>query len=275
MPGTGIEIVRATDRRAPPSHALFDFDGTLSLLRQGWPEVMVAMMVGILLETGTDETEEALTALVGRFVMELNGKQTVYQMIRLAQEVRARGGRPADPLDYKRRYHAELMARVRHRHEAVRAGRIPPDDMLVPGSRELLTALRARGVELHLASGTDERFVREEARLLGLDVFFGPRMYGAVNDYRSYSKERVIRRILSEGGLEGSRLVGFGDGYVEVANVKAVGGTAVAVASDEVERSGRPDPWKRERLIGVGADVVVADYREHTALLAYLWGEGG
>ena len=30
------------------SHVLFDFDGTLSLIRQGWPEVMVPMFVEML-----------------------------------------------------------------------------------------------------------------------------------------------------------------------------------------------------------------------------------
>jgi hypothetical protein len=59
---------------------------------------------------------------------------------------------------------------------------------------------------------------------------------------------------------------------VEILNVKEVGGTAVAVASDEAGRSGKPDAWKRDRLIGVGADVVVPDYRDWRVLIEYLWG---
>ena len=59
---------------------------------------------------------------------------------------------------------------------------------------------------------------------------------------------------------------------MEIENVKAVGGTAVAVASDESGRSGKPDPWKRDRLIGVGADIVIPDFREHAGLLKFLWG---
>ena len=65
--------------------------------------------------------------------------------------------------------------------------------------------------------------------------------------------------------------MGFGDGYVEIRDVKAVGGIAVAVASDEAGRSGKPDPWKRDRLIGAGADVVIPDYRDYQPLLDYLW----
>jgi hypothetical protein len=49
-----------------------------------------------------------------------------------------------------------------------------------------------------------------------------------------------------------------------------LGGIAVAVASDEAARSGSPDAWKRDRLIGVGADIVIPDFRDRGALLAYL-----
>ena len=109
--------------------------------------------------------------------------------------------------------------------------------------------------------------------MLGLDKYFGPSVYGAIDDYKSFSKQTVIDRIFRENGIQGPALVGFGDGYVEIDNVKASGGTAVAVASDEAGRSGRPDAWKRDRLVGVGADIVIPDFRESGALLKYLWGE--
>jgi hypothetical protein len=45
----------------------------------------------------------------------------------------------------------------------------------------------------------------------------------------------------------------------------------VAVASDEAHNgSGRVDAWKRERLLGVGADVVIPDYRDAVPLLNYI-----
>jgi hypothetical protein len=65
-------------------------------------------------------------------------------------------------------------------------------------------------------------------------------------------------------------LLGFGDGYVEIQNIKSVGGVAVAVASDEANRSGKPDAWKRERLIGAGADIVIPDFQDYKTLLDYL-----
>ena len=81
----------------------------------------------------------------------------------------------------------------------------------------------------------------------------------------------MAERILKQNCVRGASLLGFGDGYVEIDNVKACGGIAVGVASDENGRSGRPDEWKRDRLIGAGADLIVPDFRESSCLLAYLW----
>jgi phosphoglycolate phosphatase-like HAD superfamily hydrolase len=273
LPGTSIEIVRQPGGREPPRHVLFDFDGTLSLIREGWVGVMVPLMVEILAATGTGESEEELTGVARDFVTELTGKQTIYQMIRLAEEVRKRGGTPEEPLVYKRAYHDRLMERIAGRREALRSHQASPREMLVPYSLELLDELRRRRVALYVASGTDEKYVFEEVRLLGLDAYFGKHVYGALEDYKSYSKAMVIERILKENRVEGSLLLGFGDGFVEIQNIKAVGGLAVAVASDEAGRSGRPDPWKRDRLIGAGADLVIPDYRDYRPLLKLLWHE--
>jgi phosphoglycolate phosphatase-like HAD superfamily hydrolase len=270
LPGYSIEVIRERTDHEPLRHALFDFDGTLSLIRQGWMEVMVPLMVEILMETGTDESPHAIETLVREFVMELTGKQTIYQMIRLAEEVQKRGRPPLEPNAYKCMYHDRLMKVIADRREALRSGSAHPDEMLVPGSRVLLDELRRRGVALYVASGTDEPYVIEEVRLLKLDEYFGPHVYGALDDLKAFSKAMVIERILRENNVPGAQLFGFGDGYVEIQNIKAVGGVAVAVASDEVERSGKPDAWKRERLIGAGADLVIPDYQDARALLDYL-----
>jgi phosphoglycolate phosphatase-like HAD superfamily hydrolase len=275
LAGTAIETIRSVRLAAPPRHALFDFDGTLSLIREGWVDIMVPMLVEALLPFALgNETPASLEALVRDFVASLTGKQTIYQMIRLAEEIRARGGEPRDPQDYKAEYHDRLMSRIASRREGLASGTIRPEAMLVPGSLDILGILRDRGVAIYVASGTDERYVLEEASLLGIDAYAPGRIYGALADRASFSKEMVIERILAENRVEGASLIAFGDGYVEIADCKAAGGTAVAVASDEAGRSGRPDPWKRERLIGAGADLVVGDYREAGALIDYIWSPG-
>jgi phosphoglycolate phosphatase-like HAD superfamily hydrolase len=275
LSGTSIEIVHELDSAQTPKHVLFDFDGTLSLVREGWPEIMVPMMVEVLSETGTTETPEQLHDLAYSFVMELTGKQTIYQMFRLVEEIERRGGTARPALEYKQMYHDRLMTRIESRREDLKSGKVAPTEMVVPGSFELLGGLKKRGAQLYLASGTDEDYVKEEVELLQLSPFFGEHVYGAVADYKSFSKAQVIQRILDVNKVDGAELFGFGDGYVEIENVKAVGGTAVAVASDETGRSGKPDEWKRNRLIGVGADVVVPDYRQFESLISYLWRSQG
>lgn len=204
---------------------------------------------------------------------ELTGKQTIYQMIRLCEEIEKRGGTPKDPNDYKHQYLDLLQERIQHRHDSLKAGSMDPKELLVPGSYECLQGLKDRGVALYLASGTDEEFVKHEADLLGLTPYFGEHIYGAQDDYKSFSKKMVIERILRENKVEGARLIGIGDGYVEIDNIKESGGTAIAVASDEANKSGEVDSWKRDRLIGVGADIVIPDFQEIETLFQYLWKE--
>ncbi len=264
-----IEILRPELPRGRFRSVLFDFDGTLSLIREGWPQVMIPMMVDCLRETGTPESEPELTGAVEEFVMRLNGRQTIYQMIQLAEEVRRRGGHAQDPLVYKHRYHHLLMERIQGRVEALLRGTAAAEDWTVPGSHLLLAELKRRGLTLYLASGTDVTFVRQEAELLGLTPFFGDHIYGALDDYHNFSKKKIIDRILEEHNLRGDELLGFGDGFVEIEEVKGVGGVAVAVASDEVNRSG-VHAWKRERLVRAGADIVIPEYRQHRRLLDYL-----
>src|SRR5262249_49238366 len=150
--------------------------------------------------------------------------------------VRLRGGYPLDPLEYKHRYHDLLMRRIESRLNDLEVGSATSEEWTVPGSRALLEDLRRRGVRLYLASGTDLKYVRREAHLLGLDDYFGEHIYGALDDYQNFSKKMVIERILRDHQLAGEELLGFGDGFVEIEEVRRVGGVAVAVASDEVKR---------------------------------------
>ncbi len=271
LPGTHIEVINPDIPRGAIRHALFDFDGTISLIREGWQGVMIPMMVEILLQTPQHEDEEELRRVVTDFVDRLTGKQTIYQMLRLCEEVEKRGGKPADPLVYKRMYHDRLWERIKGRVAALERGEVPPEEMMVPGALEMVKALRARGVTCYLASGTDEPYVLHEAAVLGLTPYFA-RIYGALDDYKRYSKKMVIERIIRENDLHGREFAAFGDGFVEIEDAKAVGGIAVGVASNEATREG-VNLWKRQRLIAAGADLIVPDFREHDRLVAYLFGE--
>jgi phosphoglycolate phosphatase-like HAD superfamily hydrolase len=267
-----LEIVHPFAPRPDIQHVVFDFDGTLSLVREGWPVVMTALFEEVL-PPQPGETQADLRQMILDDIMRLNGKQTIYQMIQLAERIMERGGEAKEPLWYKHEYLRRLDARIQHRLDGLRDGAISTETLLVHGARPLLELLSQRDVKLHLASGTDEQFVKREADLLDVSRYFHGRIYGAVDNYQSFSKKMVIDRILAENKIDGQRLLSFGDGYVEIQNTKEVGGLAVAVASDEAHNgSGRVDEWKRNRLVGVGADVVIPDYRQADELLRMIFG---
>lgn len=270
-PVPDLEIIRTPGRRAIKV-ALMDFDGTLSLIRSGWEDVMVPMMVDILSALDTGEPADALEHIVREFVARLTGKQTIYQMIELADQVKQRGGRPLDPLAYKHRYLDLLWEKIKGRVDDVEKGRAAPEGFHVPGTLALLEGLKARNVRIFVASGTDEKYAAREAELLGITPFIEEKVYGAQDDYKQFSKHRVIQRILADHKLKPGELAGFGDGFVEIEDVKAAGGIAVGVATDEPACL-TVDAWKRERLIKAGADVIIPNYLGQEELFKFLFPE--
>jgi phosphoglycolate phosphatase-like HAD superfamily hydrolase len=269
------ELVNPSVRRGPFRAVLFDFDGTLSLIREGWPRVMVGMMVERLGEMGIiREPEPALWVHLDRLVMNLNGEPTIRQMEAFSEEVRRRSGSPADPRTYLADYLERLMAGVRGRWGALESGKAHPRDWVVPESHAILADLRGRGAALHVASGTDYDHVAHEALLLGVDSYFPGGINAPRGNDATFGKGAVIARLLSEAGIRGEELLGFGDGVVETREVKRAGGVAVGVASSE-PGSGRGivNAEKRAGLIAAGADLIIPDYSEQEGLVKWLWGE--
>jgi len=244
----------------PLQAAIFDFDGTLSLIREGWQQIMLPYFIDVLSKTPGAESSAEIAHCVREFVDLLTGKQTIYQCIRLAEEVSRRGGTPLEPIAYKAEYHRRLSDRITGRIAELKSGG-NPEKHTVPGSYRVLEMLRSHGLTLYLASGTDEVYVREEAELLQMTQYFDGGIYGAKDDYKTFSKAMVITRIIDEQKLNGPELVGFGDGYVEIENISKIDGFAVGVASNESERNGI-DEWKRRRLINAGADWITPDFTE-------------
>jgi len=265
-----IDIANPNAPRGRFRFALFDFDGTISLIREGWPGVMIPYFVEEILKTPRHEAPDKVETVVREFVERLNGKQTIYQCFQLAEEVEKRGGRPKEALEYKHEYLARLWERIEHRVTGLKSGAIQSDSMLLRGSRAFLQALKSKGIELYLASGTDLKYVEDEANALQVDQFFRPHIYAALDKFQDFSKQMIIEKLLHDNGLKGPELLVVGDGYVEIENGKAAGGFALGVASDEANPGGL-DEWKRKRLLGAGADAIVRDYSQLDNLMAYLF----
>jgi phosphoglycolate phosphatase len=150
------------------------------------------------------ETEAEAQRLCFEDIMRLNGKQTIYQMIQLAERSRNAGKRPRTRFGTRTSICAGWTNGSGAGSRACARVDRTADEWLVHGARGLLEHLRARGLALYLASGTDEQYVKQEARMLDLEQYFGPHIYGALDDYKKFSKKMVIDRILRENRIPGN-----------------------------------------------------------------------
>lgn len=253
----------------PIRHVLMDWDGTTALSRTGWGDIMLEIYLEHLPPT-PEEDDAARRSFAWAELMRLNGRPSIHQMAHLADLVRNRGGEPAQAVDYQADFQQRLGDLVHARLNEIRAGDRAPHTLLIPGVTGLFESLQTGGISLTLASGTPLPQLREEADLLGVAEFFEGRIFGPADTHDvQFSKRGVIAALLRDGSLQGSELLAFGDGPVEISETKAVGGLAVAVASDE-ENPGQLDEWKRETLLLAGADVVIADFCEAPSLITKL-----
>lgn len=265
------ELVNPNLRRGPFEVALFDFDGTLSLIREGWPRVMVDLMMDRLRAQDLVRDPAADAAHVEGFVMALNGHPTMRQMERFAEEVVTRGGTPARPVAYLAQYIDNLIKVVRGRWDAIETGRVDAAEWVVPNAHGILGAFQQRNVPLFVASGTDIAHVSREVELLKLAPFVGDSVSAPKDNDPTFRKRDVIERAMADLGVGGEVLIGFGDGVVETQEVKRAGGVAVGVASVEAGARG-VNASKRQTLIAAGADIIIPDYEHAEQLLAWLWG---
>jgi phosphoglycolate phosphatase-like HAD superfamily hydrolase len=256
---------------------VFDNDGTISTLRQGWEAIMTPMMIKAILGDQYDPADETLYHKVRTRVLDFidksTGIQTILQMEGLVAMVTEFGiVRPDEILDksgYKAIYNRSLCDVVDQRINKLKKHLLDITDYTVKGSVACLRTLHEQGIRLYLASGTDHQDVVDEATALGYADLFDGGIYGALGDVTKYSKKMVIDRIIAENNLEGPELAVFGDGPVEIREVRKRNGLAIGIASDEVQRHG----WnseKRSRLIMAGAHLVCPDFSEYKDLLAFL-----
>ena len=80
----------------------------------------------------------------------------------------------------------------------------------------------------------------------------------------------LMERILRLPGMRPHHLIGFGDGPVEIEELKRAGALAVGLATDEPECR-ETSPWKRRNLIEVGADYIIPNYLCRPVLLPILF----
>jgi rfaE bifunctional protein kinase chain/domain len=279
MQGTHIEVVSTLPATKAFTHFIFDQDGTLSTLRQGWEEIMEPMMVKAILGQQVAEVDETLyqdvVASVRDYIDKTTGIQTLVQMKGLCDLVRRFGMVPEseilDEAGYKKIYNDELLQMVRERITRLQSGELDVEDFTIKKAIAFLRAVHSRGARLYLASGTDQEDVVREAEILGYGPLFEGRLYGSVGDISKDAKKIVLERIMRDiGSQAGIQIVTFGDGPVEMRETHKRGGYAIGIASNEVRRHGL-NHSKRRRLIEAGADLIIPDFSQLDRLLSLLF----
>ena len=278
LPDTEIEIINKWEEKPQIKHAIFDHDGTISTLREGWELIMGPMMIKAILGDKFLEADESLYQKVkarsDEFIDKTTGIQTLVQMKGLIELIREFGCVPEDKIldefGYKQIYNDELLIMVNVREEKFLKGELSLEDFTLKNAVPFLQKLRDAGVKLYLASGTDEADVKSEARVLGYDHLFEGRIYGAVGDITKEAKKIVLDRILDSIGESAfGTIATFGDGPVEMRETKKRDGIAIGIASNELRRYGLNEN-KRTRLIKAGADIIVPDFSQIPQLLSLL-----
>ena len=278
LPGTNIEICNpdVEDRTKAIKYIVFDQDGTLSLLREGWEVSMKKLMFQAI--SGNRKLDERISEkILGRvseYVELSTGVQTIQQMEKLVELVKEFKLVPEsdikDKFGYKSLYLRELMISVNDRLKDIKEGRVDKELYQVKGAGDILRKLKELGIELYLASGTDEKNVIYEAGVLGYADHFEGRIYGSVDDVKKFSKKMVIESIIRDNNLKKFEFGVIGDGPVEIREGKKQSGIAIGVASDEKNGYGL-NFNKRTKLIKAGADIIIPDFSEYQALLSFLF----
>lgn len=260
-----MEIINSP--KTKPTHALFDFDGTISLIRAGWQDIMIPMCIEEIMKCPMANDFKQVEEDVKEFVGNLTGKETIYQMKALVEAINKYGGIANTDLEYKKQYLDALNNRNKKILIDLKNGIIQPKEKRVAGAYELLTLLQQRNVQIYLASGTDEPNVIEEAKLLGVDSFFSY-IRGANPETGLGSKKDVIADILTQ--IDGNKLVVFGDGPVEIEYGKQAGAYCIGLTLNE-SKPMLTDKEKEKRLRKVKPDMLVRDLSYYNVIVDFLF----
>jgi phosphoglycolate phosphatase-like HAD superfamily hydrolase len=245
-------IERLVQGPRPGARAVvFDFDGTVGMVRAGWMPMMLDMMMETLGPLGGSRAEAEA------YVAHFTGQDTVRQMEPFEDHVARLGGHPRTAPEYKAEFMERLGLLRTARLRAVELDEMPPDDLLVRGVRAFLESLQNRDIEIYLASGSAHDEILHETALLNIAAYFRG-IYGS--SPLSLTKRALMERIV-DSGIRGDEIYVFGDGRTEIEEAKRVGGWGIAVASDEPECL-LVDEKKRTWLIDAGADFVVPNYEQ-------------
>ncbi|WKN30388.1 PfkB family carbohydrate kinase [Porifericola rhodea] len=263
-----IEIVEEFERSKKPRFIVMDHDGTISVLREGWEELMHDMMLrcitGNELSSLKPEERTTLSTKINQLISQTTGAPTIVQMEGLLDMVIREAYLKSDEAktaeEYKAMYLEYLNQHVEERILRFQKGELHLHDFTIKGVKHFIQLVRDRSIGLYLASGTDEDYVVKEATALGYADSFNGGIHGARPDGKS-AKRKVLSHLTETLKVSGEEIIVIGDGPSEIREGRKVGALCVGIASDELRRHGL-NLHKRERLIRAGAHIIIPDYAQ-------------
>jgi phosphoglycolate phosphatase-like HAD superfamily hydrolase len=264
-----LEIVKQINREQHRIKvALFDFDGTISTLRHGWESIMEPLMIEMI--SGPYPPDKEMIRKIRQYIDESTGTQTIFQMRWLVEQVTLSDRNPEihDDWWYKDEYNRRLLEMVKNRTGKLLSGKCQPEDFRIMGSFEFIEALYQKGIDIYIASGTDDPDVKKEVGLLGIEQFV-KEVSGAPFRKADCSKEAVIRNLIENHGIHGSEMLLFGDGKIEISLGARAGAVTIGTATDENRRYGI-NAIKREKLIRAGANAIIGDFLDFKDIFSWL-----
>lgn len=253
------------------AYAIFDFDGTISLIRDGWESVMEHCLVSWVSNNACSNEKLAEIKKDAKLLIDVTtGMNTIFQMDEAIELIRKHDCVAEKdiktPEDYKYEYLSMLENKIRHRKDEIkRSG--ATNKYIVPGAVDFLKHLKALGIYMVVLSGTDEKDVKAELELLGLNSYFN-KVFGAE---KRRDKRDVLDRLFERQDIIPNSSLIVGDGPIEISlgsehGCKTLG---VCMPSDKSQ----VEMCKRKRLLltNSGADLLVRDFSDLNYILRHIF----
>ncbi len=261
-----IEIINSPT--AAPHLAAIDFDGTMSLIRIGWQQVMHGVMQAALLPHYPDSAR--LDSEIYTYIAHSTGQPSIIQMAWVDEQVILYGGPTRGAQAYLDLFSHAMRDRIDQKIASIHDD-ASADALMVPGAREFLQLLAYNNVRIALVSGTEHIHLLRESAALRIDHFFDAGIHGPGPHNPGFTKGDAMAALIDTYQVAPARFLSVGDGPVEIMAGKSLAGYSLAVASHEA--SGGLDDDKRRHLIAAGADAVVANLRDIHAFNTLLFSE--
>ncbi|MFZ9858006.1 MAG: HAD family hydrolase [Roseiflexaceae bacterium] len=250
-----IEIIRAPTAKF--TLAAIDFDGTMSLIRIGWQQVMHSVMKAALRDYHPNHAH--IDTDIRTYIAHSTGQPSIIQMAWVDEQVMLYGGPQRGAHYYLDQFSNAMKSQIDDRVASI-TDESTADAFMIPGARQFLQTLAQRNIHIALVSGTEHHHLVRESAALKIDSYFDAGIYGPGSHAPGFTKHDAIAQLIARYNVAPNALLSVGDGPVEIKAGRVLGGYSLAVASDE--HSGGLDADKRQHLLDAGADAVVAHFSQ-------------